>query len=317
VSITPSNVDLAVNADQDFTVTYTLTQADIDQLAAATDPSTAIDNSASASGTPQSGTLPAVTPATAETGITPAPELSLSKVVTTGLSNTPVVGNQLVYTVNVTNSGNVNIDNVNASDPGPSFDGTPGTGSVVITPTNVDLAPGADQDFTVTYTITQADINALQAASDPATAIDNSASASGAPASGTLPAPTPATAESGIVPAPELSVTKTATPPSPFVAGASISYSVEITNSGNVVVNSVTPSDNGPTFDGQAGENMLSAFSPAPVSLAPGASQVFTATYVLDQADIDRAAAARVLRLREALRRIRAPRKPGRLLIQS
>ncbi len=52
----------------------------------------------------------------------------------------------------------------------------------------------------------------------------------------------------------------------------------------------VVPTDTGPKFNGSAGTGSLGAFSPASASLAPGANQVFTATYTLSQLDVDHAA---------------------------
>jgi len=50
-------------------------------------------------------------------------------------------------------------------------------------------------------------------------------------------------------------------------------------------MNSVAPSDPGPTFNGSAGTGSLGAFTPATATLAPGAFQNFTATYTISQLD--------------------------------
>ena len=54
------------------------------------------------------------------------------------------------------------------------------------------------------------------------------------------------------------------------------------------------PEDNGPTFNNQPATNTLSAFNTEPsiTVLAPGETQVFTATYELSQIDLDNIAAA-------------------------
>ena len=60
--------------------------------------------------------------------------------------------------------------------------------------------------------------------------------------------------------------------------GDTITYSFEVTNTGNVTLNGVTVTDPLPG---------LSALSGGSSTLAPGASTVFTATYVVTQADVD------------------------------
>ncbi|MFP3648393.1 hypothetical protein, partial [Paraburkholderia sp. SIMBA_054] len=69
-------------------------------------------------------------------------------------------------------------------------------------------------------------------------------------------------------------------------AADTITYSFEVSNTGNVIVNEVTPSDEGPTFNGKPAGGKLGAFTPAPVTLSPGKTQVFTAIYKLTQEDI-------------------------------
>ncbi|MBM2709968.1 isopeptide-forming domain-containing fimbrial protein [Mesorhizobium caraganae] len=76
--------------------------------------------------------------------------------------------------------------------------------------------------------------------------------------------------------------------------GDTIVYSFTVTNDGNVPLTEVVPEDAGPTFSNQKGTGELSAFDPNPatnpVTLAPKGAQVFTATYVLTQVDIDNGA---------------------------
>ena len=72
--------------------------------------------------------------------------------------------------------------------------------------------------------------------------------------------------------------------------GDMLTYSFVVTNTGNVPLVDVGPVDAGPTFDGNGASNRLSAVTPPPLTLGPGASRTFTATYVLGQADIDHAA---------------------------
>ena len=97
-----------------------------------------------------------------------------------------------------------------------------------------------------------------------------------------------------VPPAPTLTIAKTAAAPTVSGgtdalhtdAGDTITYTYVVKNTGNVTMNSVAPTDAGPTFNGTAGTLSLSAFTPASVLLAPGISQTFTATYTLSQLDV-------------------------------
>ncbi|MEP1230168.1 MAG: hypothetical protein ABJG88_05790, partial [Litorimonas sp.] len=105
----------------------------------------------------------------------PAPSLSMTKLADSTGPHT--VGDVITYTYTVTNDGNQNISNVaitdthNGSDPAP----IPGNETLLTdaapagdsTDVSVDgtwdtLAPGDAITFTGTYTVTAADVNALQ-----------------------------------------------------------------------------------------------------------------------------------------------------------
>ncbi|WP_367714544.1 hypothetical protein AB2N04_11000 [Nitratireductor sp. GISD-1A_MAKvit] len=86
-------------------------------------------------------------------------------------------GDTILYTFMVTNDGNVTLRNVVPSDPGPRFDGKPGTGTMTgFTPESADLGADESETFTATYTLTQADIDAAQGVEN---GIKNKATASG------------------------------------------------------------------------------------------------------------------------------------------
>lgn len=129
-------------------------------------------------------------------------------------------------------------------------------------------------------------------------AINNTATANGTPAGGTLVPPTDSESVDVIDASSSLTISKSVTSLTTTNgtdsndpdAGDIITYSYTVTNTGNVTVNGVAPTDAGPTFDSNAASNTLSAFLPATANLAPGASQVFVATYTLTQADVDNAA---------------------------
>lgn len=79
-------------------------------------------------------------------------------------------------------------------------------------------------------------------------------------------------------------------------AGDTITFTYIVKNTGNVTLNNVLPTDIGPTFNGTAGTLTLSAFTPTtpaivlPVTLAPNASQTYTAVYTLSALDAYRGA---------------------------
>jgi len=73
-------------------------------------------------------------------------------------------------------------------------------------------------------------------------------------------------------------------------AGDTIIYTYTVKNTGNVTMSGVVPTDPGPTFNAIAGTGTLGAFSPLTATLAPNATQVFTATYTLSTLDVDRSA---------------------------
>jgi hypothetical protein len=72
-------------------------------------------------------------------------------------------------------------------------------------------------------------------------------------------------------------------------AGDTIVYGYIVTNTGNVTMNGVQPVDDAPLFNGVAGTGSFTT-SFTPVSIAPGASAAFSATYQLSLLDVQRAA---------------------------
>ena len=259
-AITPANVDLEPGETQSFTATYTVLQADID---ATTD----ITNIATANAVPARGTYTPVTDDETVTVEEAAPDAAFTK--TASDTSNVSVGDIITYTYGATNTGNVTLNNVTVSDV------HSGTGTLsAITPTNITLAPGASQTFTATYEVTQADIDA-------GTDITNTATLNSVPQTGTL---SPATADETVTleaPAPLMTLAKTADLTANAAVGDLVTYSYLVANTGNVSLTNVAVSDV------HAGTGTLSAITPASVDLAPGATQTFTATYTVTQADID------------------------------
>ena len=68
-------------------------------------------------------------------------------------------GDTITYTYVVTNTGNVTMNAVAPVDAGPKFNGIAGTGSLgAFSPVTATIAPGANQTFTATYTLTTLDV---------------------------------------------------------------------------------------------------------------------------------------------------------------
>jgi uncharacterized repeat protein (TIGR01451 family) len=183
-------------------------------------------------------------------------------------------GDVITYTFTVTNTGNVPVTGVSIADPLP--------GLSAISPATVPtLAPTDEVEFTATYTVSQDDV-------DEGGQIVNAATANGTDPDGdpvASPAGPPTTTTTPIAPAdPDVQVVKTAAitkdevPLGKADDGDVITYTFTATNHGTATAFDVSVEDPLPG---------LSAVSPASVaSLAPGASEVFTATYTVTAADV-------------------------------
>ena len=128
--------------------------------------------------------------------------------------------------------------------------------------------------------------------------IDNTATATGT-YSGTNYNATSALVQVPVAPAaPTMTIVKSAGLPTTASgtdativdAGDTILYTYTVKNTGNVTMTGVAPTDPGPKFNSIAGTGTLGAYSPASATLAPNATQVFTATYTLSQLDAYRGA---------------------------
>jgi len=260
-AITPASADLAPDGVQIFTATYEVSQDDID---AGTD----LTNIATADGTPVRGTLMPVND-DAKVELQPAdPNANLTK---TASPDTAVnAGDIITYTYVLTNSGNVTLTNSSLTDI------HSGTGSLsAITPASVPtLAPGDSVSFTATYVIRQSDI-------DVAAPITNTATLTTTPEGGTLPLIEADESVTVAKPDPQLIMEKAASDRTDVVAGQIITYSYKVENTGNVTMNAVSISDV------HSGTGTLSAITPTSVTMAPGDTEVFTATYQVTQDDID------------------------------
>jgi gliding motility-associated-like protein/uncharacterized repeat protein (TIGR01451 family) len=203
---------LAPGADEDYTETYTVTQADINNGN--------IVNIATASGKdPENNTVTGNASATVNATLTPGLNLTKSASPATFSS----VGEVITYTISIENTGNVNITDITVSDP-----------LTGMNETIASLAPGADEDFTETYIITQADINSGS--------VTNTAAASGTdPENNEVTDDASVTVNATLTPG--LSLTKNASSASFSIAGEIITYSISVENTGNVTLSDITVTD--------------------------------------------------------------------------
>ncbi|GGF30705.1 DUF7507 domain-containing protein [Echinicola rosea] len=165
------------------------------------------------------------------------------------------VDQEITYTLTIVNEGNVTLSNVLTDDPR--------TGFSQVTP---KLAPGDTATFIVPYLITQSDLDRGR--------VDNEATAEGtAPDGSRVDDSDMATIVAKQ--SPSIEIQKSAEPRSYIAPGEVISYTLVVTNDGNVTLQGVNVND------------PLTDFNRFVVALAPGESRTFTTSYTVDQADID------------------------------
>ncbi|RQP12881.1 MAG: hypothetical protein EAS52_20130, partial [Parapedobacter sp.] len=168
------------------------------------------------------------------------------------------VGDVLVYTITVENTGNVTLDNVAV------HDALTGLNETVAT-----LAPGDTETYTTAYTITQTDL-------------DNGRFVNTATATGDDPGGNPVDpedpddgeVETPATTLPSLSFVKTGVL---AVDGNTITYNFTVQNTGNVTMDDITVSD--PKIEG--------AITVNPATLAPGEVATGTASYTVTQEEKD------------------------------
>ncbi|WBL19807.1 DUF7507 domain-containing protein [Citricoccus sp. NR2] len=254
--------------------TYVLTQADVDRGW--------VQNVATAGGTPPNPEDPPVEapPAEEVTVLPPVPGLELDK--SSELVGDVAVGESVQYSFTATNSGNVTLTGVSITDPmvGLSELSYSWPGEVGV------LAPGESVTASATYVLTQADVdagvvvNAATAEGTPPPSVDPSDPENPVPSD---PVETPPVEEVTVLPpVPGISLEKSSELVGDVVAGESVTYSFEATNTGNVTLSDVV------ITDPMVGLSELSYSWPGEVGvLAPGESVTASATYVLTQADVD------------------------------
>ena len=251
------------------TATYTVTAADVT--------AGSVDNSATAGGIVEgtgSTTVSSPSSSTSTPTTAPDPELTLSKTVSP--SSVTAAGQTVTYSFLITNTGNVTITDVTASEQ--AFTGTGTSPTVVCPPGAASLLPGASVQCTATYTVTQADVDAGS--------IDNTAVGSGTDPAGTQVDSPPSSASFTTTASPSLTIVKSASSSggSGLHAGDVITYSYVVTNTGNVTLTNVDVDEG--AFSGSGTLSSVTC-PPGAASLAPAAQVTCTATYTVTQADVD------------------------------
>ena len=254
---------LAVGATTSCTATgntYTITAADVTAGSRANTATADADNV---------GTIN-VAPAT-DTETVPTVPLILSLLIdkTAGVPSGNTAGSTIAYTFLVTNTSNVTLTGLLINDA--QLD----TAAVCSVTT---LAPGESTTCTGTHTITQAEVNAG--------VVNNSATAVGTPPSGPAVISAPDTTTTPIAGAPALTAVKTAVLSSDNAtqgvanAGDVITYSVSVTNTGNITLSGLMVTD---VFENGAPTTL----SCAPSSIDPGATVTCASyTYTVTDADV-------------------------------
>lgn len=174
--------------------------------------------------------IPGNNTASATTNIIPQADLSITK---TGAASA-VSGQNIVYTIVVTNNGPSAADNVTVSDPTPanaSFVSNSGACASVF-PCNLGTL-NAGQSATITSTFGTL-VAFAGTVTNTASAATTTADPNGANDS--------ATASTTVAADADLSITKTA-PAGPYLPGASITYTLTVSNAGPGVANGVTVTD--------------------------------------------------------------------------
>jgi uncharacterized repeat protein (TIGR01451 family) len=283
-----------------------------------------IDNTANASGTYNAATTTSNN-STVNIPVTPAaPTLTVVKTAPASVTDTNGdgivgAGDKITYTYLVTNTGNVTINAARPTDVGPTFATVAGTGTMsAFSPVNANLAPAANQSFTATYTLSAVDAYRAAgilkvAVGDANRAVENTASATGTPVTGTLGAVTPSLAETQIPGNPALTTLKSwafFTPGGDVNGngkadkGDKIVYTYTVTNGGNVTMTGITVADtheavllaagtvtnealvsDGPLAPGTTSTD--AAVNASWDTLRPGAVIKFTYTHTVTQPEVD------------------------------
>ncbi len=263
---TCSITSLAPAAETTCATSYSVTQADLD--------AGVLDNSAVATGSAiGSSVVVRSDPAVVNLTLPTVSELSLEKFAALESGGTGIAGDLVEYSFRLANTGTSTLTGVAVTDPLPglgtiSYDWPGATGI---------LSPGEDMFATAQYTVQQSDV-------DTGTLTNEATASATAPGGGSVDS-APSTVTLDLLQSSSLSVTKTfdtagfSTPPVP---GNLINYQFSATNGGTVTLTSVSIVD---TLTGVS--DLVFTWPSTPGVLAPGETVTATATYPIDQTDIN------------------------------
>ncbi len=185
--------------------------------------------------------------------------LSIDKAVTAGVYG---FGDSIPYTITASNTGQITLHNVNISDPSAVIDScSPVLGS--------SLAPGASMVCSAIHVVNQTDMDAGS--------YENTATATSTEAG-----PVQDTQNVMFVQHPNLSIVKTVSSEAQatYAVGDMLTYSIVLTNTGDITLHNVTIAD-------LAADLGSCAPSVPAASLAVGASITCSASHAITQADLD------------------------------
>ena len=253
---------LAPGQSVSATASYTITQADLD--------AGEVRNTADVSArTPQGDGVRGDSPESVVSTAPGSPQIDITKTQQLAAGATGRPGDLVEYEFVIRNDGNVTLGGVTLGDSQAGLSditivwpGEPGV-----------LLPGQVATGRATRILTQADVDAG--------GVSSTATTSGRGA-GTIVSDT-ASGEVLVAAAPGIRLEKTAVLETVAQQGAGVRYEMTVENTGNVTLRGVD------VTDALAGLSPLTATWPGtPGELAAGESAVFTARYVIGQADVDR-----------------------------
>ncbi|WP_223627232.1 DUF11 domain-containing protein [Microbacterium sp. EST19A] len=196
-----------------------------------------------------------------------APAVSVAK--TADVTSYAAVGDEIEFSFLVTNTGNVTLTDVAATER--LFTGS-GPLSAIDCPIS-ELAPGEWTECAAAYEVTQADLDRG--------GVTNTGSATAKSPEGETVLADPSTVTIDAAQSAVLELEKTVTPEEADAAGDEVIYTFHVTNSGNVTLSGLEI-----TETAFSGAGPLSA-PDCGASLAPGADATCEVTYVLTQTDVD------------------------------
>ncbi|TQD44398.1 DUF7507 domain-containing protein, partial [Marilutibacter aestuarii] len=255
----PAAGTLAPGDSVTCTATYRMTQADMD--------AGRVDNVARANATGPAGPVASNDDA-AEVTVSNVRAASLQKLVSP--STVTAAGEQVTYTFILTNDGNQSVTDPQIEEI--LFSGS-GTRPAATCPTG-SFGPGEEAVCTATYTITQEDIDAGQ--------VTNRARGLATPPNGIPLITNEDDAVVNVAQTAELELVKTATPTTVAQAGETVTYDFEVTNTGNVSLDTLAIDET--AFSGTGTPPTITC---ATTTLAPGAVTICSGPYAITQADID------------------------------